>query len=79
MQLREAAVALCSWTEVAREGARQMLAQVLIAEADAFVAPWKDRTHEPGPHRQDTGACARLVKMTANSRSLCPSRDACAL
>jgi putative transposase len=29
-------------TEVAREGARQMLAQVLIAEADAFVAQWKD-------------------------------------
>ena len=29
-------------TEVAREGARRMLAQVLIAEADAFVAIWKD-------------------------------------
>ena len=29
-------------TEVAREGARRMLAQVLIAEADAFVARWKD-------------------------------------
>jgi transposase-like protein len=29
-------------TEVAREGARRMLAQVLIAEADAFVAMWKD-------------------------------------
>ena len=29
-------------TEVAREGARRMLAQVLIAEADAFVAVWKD-------------------------------------
>jgi putative transposase len=28
-------------TEVAREGARRMLAQVLIAEADAFVALWK--------------------------------------
>ena len=27
-------------TEVAREGARRMLAQVLIAEADAFVAQW---------------------------------------
>ena len=31
-----------SLTEVAREGARRMLAQVLIAEADAFVAQWKD-------------------------------------
>ena len=30
------------FTEVAREGARRMLAQVLIAEADAFVAQWKD-------------------------------------
>ena len=29
-------------TEIAREGARRMLAQVLIAEADAFVAQWKD-------------------------------------
>ena len=29
-------------TEVAREGARRMLAQILIAEADAFVAKWKD-------------------------------------
>ena len=29
-------------TEAAREGARRMLAQVLIAEADAFVAQWKD-------------------------------------
>src|ERR1700690_256414 len=29
-------------TEVAREGARRMLAQVLVAEADAFVALWKD-------------------------------------
>ncbi len=29
-------------TEIAREGARRMLAQVLIAEANAFVAQWKD-------------------------------------
>ena len=29
-------------TELAREGARRMLAQALIAEADAFVAQWKD-------------------------------------
>ena len=48
-------------TELAREGARRMLAQVLIAEADAFVALWKnvklpdgrDRVvrHGHGPHR----------------------------
>ena len=29
-------------SEIAREGARRMLAQVLIAEADAFVAMWKE-------------------------------------
>src|SRR6476659_9012437 len=29
-------------SEVAREGARRMLAQVLVAEADAFVAIWKN-------------------------------------
>src|SRR6202167_4357949 len=48
-------------TEVAREGARRMLAQVLIAEADAFVAQWKDLKlpdgrdrvvrHDHGPQR----------------------------
>ena len=48
-------------TELAREGARRMLAQVLIAEADAFVAMWKDAKlpdgrdrivrHGHGPHR----------------------------
>ena len=48
-------------SEVAREGARRMLAQVLIAEADAFVAQWKglklpdgrDRVvrHGHGPQR----------------------------
>ena len=29
-------------SELAREGARRMLAQALTAEADAFVAMWKD-------------------------------------
>ena len=48
-------------TELAREGARRMLAQVLIAEADSFVAMWKalklpdgrDRVvrHGHGPQR----------------------------
>src|SRR6187401_3662324 len=48
-------------TELAREGARRMLAQVLIAEADSFVAMWKDLKlpdgrdrvvrHGHGPHR----------------------------
>jgi putative transposase len=38
-------------TEVAREGARRMLAQVLIAEADAFVAQWKDLKLPDGRNR----------------------------
>ena len=48
-------------SEFAREGARRMLAQVLIAEADSFVAMWKDLKlpdgrdrvvrHGHGPHR----------------------------
>ena len=48
-------------TEVAREGARRMLAQVLISEADSFVALWRDLKlpdgrdrivrHGQGPHR----------------------------
>src|SRR5258705_11308493 len=48
-------------TELAREGARRMLAQALTAEADAFVALWKDLKlpdgrdrvvrHGHGPHR----------------------------
>src|SRR4030088_2642133 len=48
-------------TELAREGARRMLAQALIAEADAFVALRKDLKlpdgrdrvvrHGPGPDR----------------------------
>jgi len=48
-------------SELAREGALRMLAQVLIAEADSFVAMWKDLKlpdgrdrvvrHGDGPHR----------------------------
>jgi len=48
-------------SELAREGARRMLAQALIAEADSFVAMWKDLKlpdgrdrvvrHGHGPHR----------------------------
>ena len=38
-------------TEVAREGARRMLAQVLIVEADAFVAQWKDLKLSDGRDR----------------------------
>src|SRR3989440_1988961 len=48
-------------SDLAREGARRMLAQMLIAEADSFVAMWKDLKlpdgrdrivrHGHGPHR----------------------------
>ena len=48
-------------SDLAREGARRMLAQVLVAEANSFVAMWKnlkmpdgrDRVvrHGHGPHR----------------------------
>ena len=38
-------------TELAREGARRILAQVLIAEADAFVAMWKDEKLPDGRDR----------------------------
>src|SRR5215212_8399908 len=48
-------------TELAREGARRILAQVLISEADSFVALWRDLKlpdgrdrivrHGHGPHR----------------------------
>ena len=35
----------------ARDGARRMLAQVLIAEADSFVAMWKDLKLPDGRNR----------------------------
>src|SRR6202047_3912173 len=48
-------------TELAREGARRILAQALVAEADAFVALWEGAKlpdgrepgvrHGHGPHR----------------------------
>ena len=38
-------------TDLAREGARRMLAQALIAEADAFVAQWKDFAGWARPRR----------------------------
>ena len=37
--------------ELAREGARRILAQALIAEADAFVALWKDARLPDGRDR----------------------------
>jgi putative transposase len=73
-----------SLSELAREGARRMLAQVLIAEADAFVAMWKDLKlpdgrdrvvrHGHGPRRAiQTGVHSgrRAVNLT-NRRALEP-------
>jgi hypothetical protein len=68
-------------TKLAREGARRMLAQVLVAEADAFVAMWKDLKlpdgrdrivrHGHGPDRTiQTGVGAVEVRR-AKVRSAC--------
>ncbi len=38
-------------TEIAREGARRMLAEALVAEADAFVAGFSDERLADGRHR----------------------------
>jgi len=38
-------------SEIDREGARRMLAQVLIAQADAFVAMWKELKLSDGRNR----------------------------
>ena len=70
-------------TELAREGARRMLAQVLIAEADAFVAQWKDLQlpdgrdrivrHGHGPHRAiqtgvgNAGSPRRLISLVTQN------------
>src|SRR5438874_11496385 len=58
---RRASSAWCAMVIFRAEGARRMLAQALVAEADAFVALWKgsklpdgrDRVarHGHGPHR----------------------------
>jgi putative transposase len=52
-------------SELAREGARRMLAQVLIAEADSFVAMWKDLKLPDGRGgvvRQARGGRPRLCR-----------------
>ena len=51
-------------SELAREGARRMLAQALIAEADAFIALWKDVKC-----RMDvTGSCVTVTGRSARSK-----------
>ncbi len=42
IQLRQPEAIDDPLTELAREGARRMLATVLVAEADASVAMWKE-------------------------------------
>ena len=50
--------------ELAREGARRMLAEALIAEADAFVAQLKDLKLPDGV----TGLCVTVMARSALSR-----------
>jgi putative transposase len=68
-------------SELAREGARRMLAQVLIAEADSFVAMWKDLKlpdgrdrvvrHGHGPHRAiQTGVGPVEVRRAKDTRQI---------
>jgi transposase-like protein len=51
IQLRQPDVIDDPLSELAREGARRMLAQALTAEADAFVALWKDMKLPDGRDR----------------------------
>src|SRR5512144_817812 len=51
-------------SELAREGACRMLGQVLIAEADAFVAMWKDESCRMGV----TGWCVTAMGRSARAR-----------
>ena len=62
-------------TEVAREGARRMLAQVLIAEADSFVAVWKDLKLSDGRDRVVRHGHGRI----AQSRPSVPEGRECHL
>ena len=76
-------------TDLAREGARRMLATVLIAEADAFVALWKDVKladgrdrvvrHGHGPERAiQTGVgpvAVRRAKGAGPRRRCLPARN----
>src|SRR3954468_12887001 len=62
-------------TEVAREGARRMLAQVLIAEADSFIAMWKDLRLPDGRDRivrQGHGPHRAIQTGIGLSRSVAP-------
>jgi len=56
-------------SELAREGARRMLAQALIAEADAFVAMWKDLKLRMGV----TASCVTAMGRSARSRPGLPA------
>jgi hypothetical protein len=60
---------------VAREGARRMLAQVLIAEADSFVAVWKDLKLSDGRDRVVRHGHGRI----AQSRPSVPEGRECHL
>ena len=54
-------------SELAREGARRMLAQVLIAEADSFVAMWKDLKLPDGRDRVVRHGMGRIAQSRLGS------------
>ena len=61
-------------TELAREGARRMLAQALVAEAEAFVALWKDSKLPDGrDSRGPRSGSAKRSLMIARTRPNCLS------
>jgi putative transposase len=51
LPFRQSETILDPLTELAREGARRMLAEALKAEADAFVASFSDEQLEDGHQR----------------------------
>ena len=59
-------------TEVAREGARRMLAQVLIAEADSLGGVSRRVSSLPEPPERSDTPC-REIPLSSHSVSLRPS------
>lgn len=70
LPFRQSALIADPLTELAREGARRMLAEALKAEADAFVASFADEQLEDGRQRivrhgfgpdVCTGCCSQVI------------------
>src|SRR5580700_421623 len=67
IQLRQPEAIDDPLSELAREGARRMLAQVLIAEADCFVPMWKDLIF-PAEHWDHLGTSNPIESVFATVR-----------